>query len=239
MNCHSKQLATIAIAAIFLSLTIYGANAQEATQIAPSDKFEIPNGNGTIRFAVNATAGKVQLQSDSWVFENLKIGNFSQFQQNLNLTASVKNSNILITAYTYARSNTSLGTLRLRYTVEGNGVQTFNFGPLPKGGIWNVVVGAVFLGQKDGWTVSKEGTVTVTWAQSGSNISIIYYVFPDFYVQTINQSFYQRNSVAVNTAIILIVIVVIAVLVRKFTKKLPETSEFPDSNQETRLEVEQ
>ncbi len=180
-----------------------------------ADTFEIPAQSGTISFEANGTFEEAHLESGAWEFVNLWFRDFPQ-QEKLNLTVAAKDSDVTITSYRLVRSNTSLGNMRIRYTVVGQGKQTFNFGAIPKSGIWNVVIDGVFLGQENGWTVSDQGTVTVTGAASQSNVSIIYYIYPDSFVALLEKPFLERNSVAIATAIALTATAVLAITVRKW-----------------------
>jgi hypothetical protein len=131
-------------------------------------------------------------------------------------------------SYLFIPSNASLSSLRIRYTVEGQGTQTFNFGAIPKGGIWNVVVNGVYLGREDKWTLSEKSTVIVNGVATGSNVSIVYYTYPDFYVALSNRSFYERNSVAINTAIALAASVALAAAVAAKTNWKKPKNEPPN-----------
>jgi hypothetical protein len=208
-------------AVVLLSLNCSTCKAQatgESVLISIED-FKIPSQNGTIRFTANSTYEDAFLEQDSWRFTNLQFTNFTQ-QPKLNLTASAKNCDVEITSYRYVTSNTSLGNIRLRYTVAGQGTQTFNFDTVPKDGYWNVIIDGVYVGQKDGWTVSDNKTITVTGSASHSNVSIIYYIYPASFVNLSNQSFLEKNSVAIATALALTVTVIIAVIAKKKSTKL-------------------
>jgi hypothetical protein len=189
-------------------------NAQAQNQLGPTlaGTFEIPAQNGKIVFSTDGTFQGARLENDAWEFVNLKFRDFPQ-QEKLNLTITAQNSNVTITSYRSVRSNTTLGNIRIRYTVVGQGKQTFNFGDIPQSGFWSAVFDGVYPGQEDRWSVSAQGTVTVTGAASHSNVSIIYYTYPDSFVALSEKPFFERNSVAIATAIALTATVVLAVAV--------------------------
>jgi hypothetical protein len=183
----------------------------------PISDIQFPLQRGTIRLNIpNATLEKAVSQSDAWAFLNLQSPN----QKKLNLTVSVENCNATITLFRNSRSNTTMGIIQVRYTIDGPGKQTFNFGDIPKRGIWNVVFGTDYMGQEDGWTVSN-GTVTVTGASTRFNVSIIYYVYPDFFEEIYSKPFLEQNSVAITTGIIVATTVAIAVVLKLRQGRMP------------------
>jgi hypothetical protein len=212
---------------LFLSCLIINGRALEASSFSSAEDFKIPSQNGTITFNTTGTFEEAQLESSCWRFTNLKFTDFPQ-QEKLNLTVSAQNSHVTIMSYLFIPSNASLSSLRIRYTVEGQGTQTFNFGAIPKGGIWNVVVNGVYLGREDKWTLSEKSTVIVNGVATGSNVSIVYYTYPDFYVALSSRSFYERNSVAVNTAIALAASVALAAAVAAKTNSKKPRNETPN-----------
>lgn len=218
------RLLVLAVTILFsTSCLINTLHASGQLYLLREAKFEIPAQNSTITFAVNGTYQEAHIESDIWTFVNLQFDG-SQQQEKLNFTASAKNCDLTISSYRFTKSNTTLGSLRLRYTVVGHGIQSFNFGALPADGLWSVVINGVFVGQEDGWTVSDETSVIVTGAMSNSNVSIIYYTYPDSFVSIANQSFLERNSVLIATAITLTLTVVVGVMVKKIGAKEPEAA---------------
>jgi hypothetical protein len=191
------------------------------TSFKPTEKFSIPDYNGSISFGIEGTYTQANLENGMWNFINLRFNTNPQ-QESLNLKASAHDSNITISLYRAVRSNTSLGSIRLRYTVEGEGKQSFNFGTIPEGGIWNVIFDSVFRGQYDGWNVSDEGTVIIDGAVSNANVTIIYYIYPDFFVQILDQPFYIRHSVAIATGIIIVFTVAIALSIKMKQRRLEQ-----------------
>ena len=203
---------------LYLCCSIFNAQAQNQYGLTLADTFDIPAQNGKIVFSTNGTFEGARLENDAWEFVNLGFRDFPQ-QEKLNLTVTAQNSDVTITSYRSVRSNTTMGNMRIRYTVLGQGKQTFNFGAIPQGGMWSAVLDGVFLGQEDRWSVSAQGTVTVTGAASRSNVSIIYYIYPDSFVALSEKPFFERNSVAITTAIVLTATAVLAVAVRTWRER--------------------
>lgn len=137
--------------------------------------------------------------------------NYSQGLENLKVSA--QDSNVIIrSCQTF---NTTFAGARIRYYVEGQGKQIFNIGALPKGGEWSVSFNGVFIGENDGWSVSRDGTVIVTGANSNSNVTIAYYTFLGSYADSSNLPIYQGHSVAIVTAVAIGIAVVVALIIRK------------------------
>jgi len=224
-----KTIKLIMIATIFLLFlfcSIYKVQATNELTLISNEKFEIPTQNGTIKFAANGTYEDAHLESDKWIFINLQFLDFPQ-QEKRNLTVSAQNCDLEITSYRSVTSNTTLGSIRLRYAVVGQGTQSFNFGNIPEGGIWNVVIDNVFVGQEDGWTVSAKTVVIVTSAESNSNVSIIYYTYPNSFVTLQNQSFLERNSIAIATTITLAITIVLAIAAKKIVAEPQKDPHIP------------
>jgi hypothetical protein len=200
----------VAIAALVLLVLICTSSVHALNIQPPISDLQFPTQKGSIRLDIpNATLDKAISKDGAWEFLNLQSPN----QRKLNLTVSVENCNATIRLYRNSRSNTTMGIIQIRYTVDGPGKQTFNFGDIPKRGIWNVVFGTDYMGQEDGWTISN-GTVTVTGASTIFNISIIYYVYPTFFEEIYTKPFLEQNSVAITTGIIIAATITIAVILK-------------------------
>jgi hypothetical protein len=205
---------------LFISSYIYpNTQAQSNTSFSPDDQFLIPSYNGSINFARNGSYSNATFESESWTFENLNINGSVPLQ---NFLVSAQNSNVTI--FSYFSSNTTITTLRLRYAVEGNGKQIFNFGQ--QGHVnevdWTIVKTVdrknIFLTPGTDYTISPNGTIVVNGATG--NFSIAHYNF--YYNNLLNSNlpFYEQHSVAIATstatAIIIVLAIVMAVRNRKY-----------------------
>ena len=205
------------ITALILLQLCTSAAAQTEISFTSADRFSIPSLGGEISFASNGTYANATLTNGTWRFTGLKL---DRSQQLGNLTVSAKNSNITITSYR-AGSNISNTTVRyawLRYVSAGQGQQTINLGIAAGEGQlglhpeWSVIVGNVWLGEGGGWTITPDGTVTVTGAVG--NVSIARYSFSSSNGDTSNLPFYERHSVTIATVTMVAATVAIATLIK-------------------------
>ena len=206
---------------LFIFSYIYpSTQAQSNTSFSPKDRFLIPSYNGAINFATNGSYSNATFESESWIFENLSINGSMPLQ---NLLVSAQNSNVTI--FSYFSSNNTITTLRLRYEVEGNGKQIFNFGqqgPVQNVVDWTIVKTVnhqnIFLTPGTDFTFSPDGTIVVNGATG--NFSIAHYNFYYNNLFNSNLPFYERHSVAITTsaavAIVIVLTVVIMVRNRKY-----------------------
>ena len=212
---RKKVSAGIAIIVIVLIFPWTCPNTRAQTDITfnSADKFSIPSYNGTISFAVNGTYSKATLENDTWTFTNLRL-NRSQPLENFKI--STQNSNV--TVFSYLAFNTTLQSARLRYAVEGEGKQIFNFGLGSQGGEWSgvdwsVITGNnVFMAEGEGWTISNDGTLVVTGVTG--NVSIVHWGFFENSLPSSNLPFYLQHSVAIATVVVVAIIVSVAVAIK-------------------------
>ena len=194
--------------------------AQSNTTFSPEDQFLIPSHNGEINFATNGSYSNARFENNNWTFENLNINGSTSLQ---NFSVSAQNSNVTI--FSYFSSNNTLTTLRLRYAVEGNGKQIFNFGQqsqLQNAVDWTVIKTVdrknEFLTPGTDWTFSSDGTIVVNGGTG--NFSIAHFNFYNNNLLNSNLPFYEKHSVAIATsagvAVVLVLAVVIAVTNRKY-----------------------
>lgn len=206
------------------------AIAQNNTTLTPEDKFTIPLYNGTVSFAVNGTYSKATFENDSWTFTNLALVGSHTLQ---NFTVSAQNSNVTILSY--LALNFTRQSSRLRYSVEGQGKQVFNFGQGTTGGKfsgidWSVITGnSTFLAEGAGWTISPNGTIVVSGISG--NVSVIHWGFFDSTSFDSNLPFYQQHSIAIATAVSLAVAVAIAVVVKVRNSKSPSNKQLEKNAQ--------
>jgi hypothetical protein len=208
------------IAVTFLVLASFAPRAQAETKFTTTDSFTLPVQNGSIQFSVNGSYANANFDGSVWQFTDLKVGSFRSPNMQ-NLTASLQNCNITVLYYRTVVSNTTLGSISLRYTVQGDGIQIFNFGELPKDGIWSATINGNFIGPGKEWKIATDGTVTVSGANSNTNVTLIYYLLPGFLQDTYNQPFYLRHSVGIAAGAALAVTIAIGVVVWKWRQPRP------------------
>jgi len=220
-NTILTGIAAILMSALVLSWICSIAQAQTDTSFKPTDKFEIPANNSTINFATSGTYTQASLENNTWNFVDLRLNN-SQRPEKLILRVSAQDSNVRIRSYLITNT-TTLGGIRLRYNVTGRGTQTFNFGFIPKGGEWDIVFNRMAKAQNDGWRISPDATLTITGATA--NVSITYYGLPADYVDIASQPVYQQRSIAIITALAVVITVTLAALIRKNKEPLNQNKE--------------
>jgi hypothetical protein len=202
------------------------AIAQTDTNFTPADSFHIPSHNTIISFAVNGTYANAKLRNDTWNFADLRLSGSQPLE---NLEVSAQDSNVTIVSYQVY--NTTLSSARLRVVVEGRGKQTFNIGIDVEQGEWgvhpewSVIVNGVWMGEGDGWSITLDGTLTITGLIG--NVTIVHYGFLEA-IGSENgaiQSFVQKHSVAIITTVIVAITVIIAIVIRVRNKKQLESRE--------------
>jgi hypothetical protein len=194
--------------------------AQTDVNFTSSDKFDIPASNGTITFAANGSYAWAGLENGVWRYMNLRI-NSSQPLENLEVSAQDSN----VTIVSYRAGNTTLSSARLRVVVEGRGKQTFNIGIDVRQGEWSghpdwsVIVNGVWVGERDVWSIAPDGTLTI--AGVDGNVSIVHYGFLEAMgsENSANQTFYQKHSVAIITAVVVAITVTVAIAIGVRNKK--------------------
>jgi hypothetical protein len=210
-----KTLFTViaAICMITLVLVLFFPFVQGQTEITftSTDKFGAPTYNGTISFATGGTYTQANLENGIWNFENLRLNNSGLRE---NLAVSAQNSNVTILSY--RKFNTTAVGVRLSYTVVGYGKQTFNLGLNAKEGDWSVILNGKYVSINDGWFMSPNQTITVTAATS--SVTILYYNFSASIGSNGQSSIYQQHSIAIITAIAVVITIVSAVVIRIKTK---------------------
>ena len=205
------------VAAVLMALIFSGScfsvQAQTVTSFTTEDHYAIPEKNGTISFSVSGSYTQATLESGTWVFKDLHLNNAGSVGTLESFKASAQDCDVVISSC--QKLNSTNAVVRLRYNVTGAGVQKFKFGLNLTGGNWIVAFNTDFPAENDGWSISPDGTLTVTGATA--NVSISYYVFPPGFggnTDTSNQSFFQQHSVSIAIAVSLAVAVVFAVGIR-------------------------
>jgi len=202
-------LSVVVILALLFFCVFPLVQSQDEVSFASQDRFSIPSVNGSIGFLVNGSYSSAILQNGVWSFQDLRL----RGSQTLgNLKVSAQNSNITISLF--RSNNTFLRSSILRYSVEGQGIQTVNFGlntsQPTSSSEWSVIVDDnVFLALGDGWNLLKDNSVVVTGASG--NVTIAYY---NFGLPPSDLPFYEQHSVAIATTAVMAVTVLVAVFVK-------------------------
>jgi hypothetical protein len=213
-----NRISTVVLLFLIFSAVSSGVQAQNTGTFIPSDKFQIPQQNGSISFNTNGSYSSATLQNNTWYFTGLSLNNSSSLG---NLTVSVKNSNITIYSYYSSQSFSQFRrTAMVRYYIEGQGEQVFNLGLNVTGptlsSAWSVIVpayadgtGSAFLAEGDGWHLRSDNTVVIDGLTG--NVTIAYFGFnqsPDS-----NLPFVEQHSVALATIVIVAVTIAVAALI--------------------------
>lgn len=215
MVLDSKKIRIIILLIILQALICFvnPTIAQTKNGFTNTDQFEIPENNGVIRFNINGTYDLVSLENSIWIFENLHFDN-SQREDNLNLTVSAKDCELIINSYfLYNRTydGETFRRARLTYSTIGDGSQLFNLGLDPKMGNLDVRLNGEWVGRNHGWTLSSDGTLNI----SGANSSVIisYYGFPDSFRD--NSDFFRKHSIVVVSSLFVGITVFFAFFLKK------------------------
>lgn len=195
-------------------------SAQTQEIIIPNYKFEIPNSKGSISFSLDGTYETANLENNKWIFKNLQLNNSFKID---NFKVSTNNSEIII------RSIESFGDngngLIFYYSVNGVGIQTFNFGLDVTDGEWSIAFDDIFIPENSGWQILEDNTLSITGASS--NVTSLYFVFPDTLrgdSDNKSLSFFEQHSVAIITTIFLTIVITVAVLNKNSIKKKLKSS---------------
>ena len=194
------------------------SKAQTNTPLTSTDKFAIPEFNGTISFAVNGSYSKAVLENNVWTFTNLRL-NGSQPLENFKI--STQNSNVTI--FSFIAINFTRHTSRLRYAVEGQGKQIVNLGiNTTQNGEWNsldwsvIKNNNVFMTENEGWSITHDNTLTVEGVTG--NVSIVYWGFLQN-LPSSNLPFYLQHSVAITIVAVTVVVISVAATIKIVNRK--------------------
>jgi len=212
-------LTTVIIVALIFSCFCPYSQAQARQSFTSSDKFNIPQLNGTISFAFNGSCSSAKLENDTWAFNDLR---FNISRPLGNLKVSAENSNMTI--YSYQANNFFGRSVFLRCNVNGVGTQTVNLGlnvsKRTSSSEWTVTIrgpagSTVFLAENEGWKLLSDDTVFVTGITG--NLSIVHYNF-GLNIDG-NLPFYQAHSIAIITSIVLASTFAVAVVIKVKVRK--------------------
>jgi len=211
------RAATLAlfIVATVLSLLCSNVQAQTPSTFTSTDRFDIPQLNGSIRFGYNGSYASATIENNTWVFTNLTLNNISRPGT---LKVSVQNSTITIYSFSLVFSNQS--RISVRYNAQGAGQQFFDFG-LNKSvpthqSEWSVIIpGSVFLANGQGWKLLPDNTVIVTGQTGNISVSRFNFGAPN----DSNLPFYERHSVALITLAVVAATVAVAAIISVKVRK--------------------
>jgi hypothetical protein len=214
-------LAGVSLLLVFATVSslLSDAQAQSRVSFTTSDRFSIPELNGSIRFAVNGSCSSAELVNDSWIFKDLALNTTRRLG---NLNVSVQDSNLTIYSF-YSSDAVSTTRQTVRYCAEGAGRQVFNLGVngTTHPSEWWVTINApnsVFLAQGREWQLLPDNTAIVN-GQTG-NITVAHYIFnvaPDYS----NVPFLERHSVIIATGALVTVTIVIAAIISVKVRRKP------------------
>jgi hypothetical protein len=221
----SKVYIVIAlIATVFLiSLVCPSAQAQQRVNFTRSDKFSIPANNGTVSFGGNGSFASATLQNDFWIFTDLRLDGSVPLAS---LKISTENSNAIVTLY--RTRNGTVPSESLSYRIAGEGRVMVNLGLSDKGlwngGDWSVIqrqIGStLFPAQGHDWNIGNEGTITVY--ELTGNMTITHYFFDRALGNVSNLPFYQQHSVAIEVAIAVTIVVMVASVIKLKSRLGPD-----------------
>lgn len=224
MRNNKTRLVLAGVTVLFVLVTVSPllfscVQAQITTYFSSSDRFSIPELNGSISFAFNGSYSSAKLENDTWVFKDLVLNNSQRLG---NLHVSVQDSNITI--YSFYSSNAISQTMHsVRYCAEGEGRQVFNLyvnGTTHPSEWWVTisVPNMIFLAEGVQWHLLPDNTVIVD-GQTG-NITVAHYVFnvaPDYS----NVPFLERHSILIVTVAAVAVTVVVASVITVKVRRKP------------------
>ena len=224
-------IALTVVIILVLAFSYYCAPSQAQTSQAftTTDKFSIPNLDGSISFAVNGSYSAATLNNNSWTFTDLTLNNqsipgfgLSNFHSVGNLTFSTQNSNVTILAY--LSINNSFPVSFLSYTVEGKGKQMVNFDLNSTGSSqpaeWSVIVPKnVVLVEGQGWTLLPDNTLIINYVATNVTIAHFGLNLP----AKSNLPFYIQHSIALITTVTVAIVVTLAGTIRVITIRRKES----------------
>jgi hypothetical protein len=202
LKTNNTALSGLTIILLIATLFFYffpNAQTQTRQEFNPTNRYDIPQLNGSIRFAANGSYQSAILENNTWLFNDLR---FNTSRPQGNLKVSAENSNITIFSY---QSLNFIGRSEfLRVKVDGIGTQTVNLGLNTTRSTdpseWSVVTpGSIFLAEGEGWKLQPDNTVIIT--SLTGNFSVFHYNLG--INEDENLPFYQKHSIAIITAIVL------------------------------------
>jgi hypothetical protein len=182
--------------------------AQSEIYFTSKEIFEMPQNNGSFHFETGGSYKLANYKNGVWTFEELYINN-STASEKLNLKISATNCNLTIYPYRIAPYTYGKETLKwiiMRYSISGQGTQTINLGVNTNNGQLDVILDGEFIGRNQGWTKSKDGTLTITEAKE--EVRLWYIDYPDYLEES--NDFLGKHSLLIGSASFLSIILILA-----------------------------
>jgi hypothetical protein len=216
MAVHGKTvpagLVAVFLTALAFSLFCPSIQAQTRTTFTSSERFSIPQLNGTISFAENGSYSSATMENGTWTFTDLR---FNQTQSMGTLKVSAENSNMTIIAY---RSFSFFGrNPTFYYNAAGDGRQTVNLGlnSTTHSSEWTIIVqGNIFLAEGEGWNLLPDNTVVLSGLTGNISVTHINFGLPNDGNSNGNLPFYVQHSVIITVAAALAVMVAAAIMIK-------------------------
>ena len=181
---QKSLLTSTALICVFVMLVSSSsfAQAQNTTNAFPpttninftsATQFPIPTYNSTVSFAPGGSYTNASLDNGTWNFDGLFVNSGTSALPNImgvGFSVSAQNCNVTIT-HLDALNVVPPFPGELDYSVAGGGSQTFDL-HYPDYGLlsWIVYIDGVAEPQNNGWTISADGTLTITGAVSDVGI---------------------------------------------------------------------
>ena len=169
-------LALIIITAVSFPLPF--SSAQEnvpSVPFSPQTKFSIPPTNGSVTFAMGGSYSNVTLEDNMWNFTGLNLNGESSSLPIVSgawLSISAEDSQMTITKFNRLNVFPPMGSGNLEYTVSGTGVQTVNIHYYYNEWLnYTVTIDGQARAENDGWSVTKDGWLTIIGANSQVKIT--------------------------------------------------------------------
>jgi hypothetical protein len=205
-----KSFITFFMIIQFLFFCFFSVNSQSNFSFTEKDIFKIPSKNSSVRFATNGTYEVANFENDFWIFKKLDyLGSIGSEKLDIKVSAT----DCDLTFHPYRINSYSYGKAILKwkiipYTVSNRGKQIIDLGVDTNGGHLDVILDGEFVGRNQGWTISNDGTVTITGATS--NVTLWYIGFPE-YLET--EDFLSGHSVLIGSTSFFALTLVLAVFV--------------------------
>lgn len=209
-NIHLTAIGVLFII-LFFQLPFFNVLAQNEITFYPNDNFDVPENNSTLSFSSGGSYELASLDNGVWNFVNFQLNDGFTLET---FSVSAVDSNVTILSLNVLDDDVGL---ILYYNVSGDGEQTFNFGVNTIGGDWSVVFDDVFIAETSGWRLLEDNTLSITGANS--NVTLFYFIFPDFTGDASDKSFFDQHSVSISITVIVLIVLVMAITVRYVNQK--------------------
>ena len=210
-HSNSRRICLIFFISFFLFSLFFLAKAQSEIYFTSEKLFAMPQNNSSFRFDTGGSYKSANYENGVWTFKELYINN-STATEKLNLKLSATDCDLRIypyriTPYTYGKE--TLKWVIIRYTISGQGTQTINLGVNTNNGQLDVILDGEFIGRNQGWTKSKDGTLTITGAKE--NVRLWYIGYPDYLEES--NDFLNQHSLLIGSISFFSIIIILAAFI--------------------------